>query len=859
MAQQQITLPVTGMTCASCSTRVERGLKKVGGVESAQVNLATEQATVTFDPQQVQPQQLIAAVEQSGYGVITEQLELPITGMTCASCSTRVEKALRKTPGVLEASVNLATERATVSVAPGVAGLATLTAAVEAAGYGVIAPAAEDAAEDAEDAETLARRAELADKRRKLIVAVAFGLPLFVLSMARDFGLIQPWLVGAGAEMMEQMPGASMAEMMKHIPARDDLLNWLFLLLATPVQFFSGRDFYVHAWKALKARTANMDTLIALGSSAAYFYSVWLLLSGLPGHVYFETAAVIIALILVGKFLEARAKSQTTASIKALMGLQAKTARVLRGGVEADIPLAQVRVGDIVVVRPGEKVPVDGVITQGGSALDESMLTGESMPVQKQVGDAVIGATLNRTGSFQFRATRVGKDTALAQIVRMVQEAQGSKAPVQRLVDRVAAVFVPVVLGIAAITFLAWWFATGDVTQALIFAVAVLVIACPCALGLATPTAIMVGTGTGASHGILIKNAEALERAGKLTTVVFDKTGTITQGQPTVTDIVGRKRVGQLAEGAEATNGETNLHPSSSILRLAASAERGSEHPLGEAVVRAAQAEGLTLARPEGFAAIAGGGVRATVEGEQVLIGSPRLMRDEGVALGELEAAVERLQGEAKTAVVVAADGEALGVLGIADPVKPTSPEAIAGLRRQGVQVVMLTGDNRRTAEAIGRQVGLAPEQVIAEVLPDMKAAEVKRVQGEGRVVAMVGDGINDAPALAQADVGIAMGTGTDVAMETADVTLLRGDLRSVPQAIQLSRRTMRTIRWNLFWAFIYNVIGIPLAAGVFYPLLGWQLSPIFAAAAMAFSSVFVVSNSLRLRGVRLDGATPGA
>jgi Cu+-exporting ATPase len=860
MAQQQLTLPVTGMTCASCSTRVERGLTKVSGVERALVNLATEQATVTYDPQQVQPQQLVAAVEAAGYGVISEQLELPITGMTCASCSTRVEKALRKTPGVLEANVNLATERASVSVAPGVADLASLTAAVEAAGYGVIAPTTEEAAAEGEDAETLARRAELADKRRKLLVAVAFGLPLFVLSMARDFGLVAPWLIGAGAAMMAQMPGASMGELMGMVAARDDLLNWLFLALATPVQFYSGRDFYVHAWKALKARTANMDTLIALGTSAAYFFSLWVLLAGLSGHVYFETAAVIIALVLVGKFLEARAKSQTGAAIRALIGLQAKTARVLRGGVEADVPLAQVRVGDIVIVRPGEKVPVDGVITQGGSALDESMLTGESMPVQKQPGDSVIGATLNKLGSFQFRATRVGKHTALAQIVKLVQEAQGSKAPVQRLVDQISAVFVPVVLGIALVTFVVWWFATGDLTQALIFAVAVLVIACPCALGLATPTAIMVGTGTGAEHGILIKNAEALEQAGKLSLVVFDKTGTLTQGQPAVTDVVLSTACSVLSEAGAPQGAARSWRVEdaarstqhAALLALAGSVERGSEHPLGEAVVRAAQVRGLTLAQPEGFTAIAGHGVQATVDGRAVLIGSPRLMREQGIALGELEAAIERLQGEAKTAVVVAVDGQAMGIIAIADPVKPTSAEAIAALTRQGVQVLMLTGDNRRTAEAIGRQVGLAPAQVIAEVLPAMKAAEVKRVQGEGRVVAMVGDGINDAPALAQADVGIAMGTGTDVAMETADITLLRGDLRSVPEAIQLSRATMRTIRWNLFWAFIYNVIGIPLAAGVFYPLLGWQLSPIVAAAAMAFSSVFVVSNSLRLRGLKL-------
>ena len=836
MAQQQLTLPVTGMTCASCASRVERGLKKLPGVETALVNLANEQATVSYDPQQVRPEQVIAAVEQSGYGVITEQLELPITGMTCASCVTRVEKALRKAPGVLAASVNLATERATVLLAPG-ADPATLAGTVEAAGYGVILPA-QDAAEDDEDVETRARRAELADKRRKLAVAVLFGLPLFLLSMARDLGLLAPWLVGEAARMIQQMPGASMDELMAHVAARDDLLNWLFLALATPVQVYSGRDFYIHAWKALKARTANMDTLIALGSSAAYGYSLWLLLAGGSGHVYFETAAVIIALILVGKFLEARAKSQTSAAIKALMGLQAKTARVLRGGAEVDVPLALVRVGDIVVVRPGEKVPVDGVITQGGSTLDESMLTGESMPVQKQAGDPVIGATLNRTGAFQLRATRVGKDTALAQIVRLVQDAQGSKAPVQRLVDQVSAVFVPVVIGIALVTFLVWWLTTGDVTQALIFAVAVLVIACPCALGLATPTAIMVGTGTGASHGILIKNAEALERAGKLTTVVFDKTGTITQGQPAVTDVVT-----ELAEDE--------------LLHLAGSVERGSEHPLGEAVVRAAQERGLSLAQPADFSAIAGHGVRATVEGRSLLIGSPRLMREQGLELGALAATVERLQGEAKTAVVVADEGQVLGVLGIADPVKPSSADAIGALLRQGLQVRMLTGDNRRTAEAIGRQVGLDAAQVIADVLPEKKAEEIKRLQAGGAVVAMVGDGINDAPALAQADLGIAMGTGTDVAMETADVTLLRGDLRAVAQAIQLSRATMRTIRWNLFWAFIYNVIGIPVAAGLFYPLLGWQLSPIIAAGAMAFSSVFVVSNSLRLRRVMLEQPQP--
>ena len=840
MATKNLTLPVTGMTCASCASRIERGLKKVGGVESAQVNLASEQAMITFDPQQVQPHDLVAAVERTGYGVISDQIDFPVTGMTCASCVSRVEKALKKADGVLDASVNLATERATVTYAPGVAEFASLQAAVEAAGYGVIAPAQDDATEP-QDAEAAARSAELADKRRKLIVAVAFGLPLFVLAMARDFGLIAPWLTpfwAAAEAKMDAAGGNVGGSMIMHYPARGDLLNWLFLLLAIPVQFYSGRDFYVHAWKALKARTANMDTLIARGSSAAFFYSAALLAFNLAGHVYFETAAVIIVLILVGKYLEARAKSQTSAAIRALIGLQPKTARVLRGGVEVEAPLAAVRVGDIVVVRPGEKLPVDGSITSGQSSLDESMLTGESMPVQKAIGDAVIGATLNRTGSFQFRATRVGKDTALAQIVKLVQEAQGSKAPVQRLVDQVSAVFVPVVIGIALVTFAIWYFVSGDFTQAMMFAVAVLVIACPCALGLATPTAIMVGTGTGAEHGILIKNAEALERASSLNTVVFDKTGTITEGQPAVTDVV-------------ASIGDEEL------LRLAASVERGSEHPLGEAIVRAAQERGIALAQPQGFEALAGHGVRATVDGQAVLIGSPRLMQEQGIDTVDLQSDITRLQGEAKTAVVVAGDGQALGVLGIADPVKATSAAAIAALKRQGVQVLMLTGDNRRTAEAIAQRVGLEPQEVLAEVLPETKAAEVKRVQDSGRVVAMVGDGINDAPALEQADVGIAMGTGTDVAMETADITLLRGDLRSVGQAIALSKRTMGTIRWNLFWAFIYNVIGIPIAAGVFYPLTGWQLSPIIAAGAMAFSSVFVVSNSLRLRRTKLTSDVP--
>ncbi|MFV9506980.1 MAG: heavy metal translocating P-type ATPase [Oscillochloridaceae bacterium umkhey_bin13] len=859
MSEQELTLPVTGMTCASCSTRVEKALKKLPGVE-ARVNLASEQALVRFDPAKIGPQQIQAAVEQAGYGVITDRIEIPVTGMTCASCSARVEKALRKTPGVIEANVNLAAERATVVYSPASLGYSELRSSIEQAGYGVIETAGVDAAE-AEDVEATARARELAHKQRQLLVAVVFGLPLFVIAMARDFGLIPPWLIGEGAAMMAAMPGASMAEMMHHIAARDDLLNWIFLVLATPVQFYSGRDFYINAWKALKARTANMDSLIALGTSAAYFYSLALLLTGASGHVYFETAAVIIALILVGKLMEARAKSQTSAAIKLLIGLQPKTARVIRAGQEQDVPVTEVRTGEILIVRPGEKIAVDGMITEGASSIDESMVTGESLPVEKHVGDPVIGATINRSGSFQMRATRVGKDTALAQIIRLVQEAQGSRAPVQRLVDQVASVFVPVVMVIALVTLLVWWAFGGlGFTPALIFAVTVLVIACPCALGLATPTAIMVGTGVGAERGILIKNAESLERASAITTVILDKTGTITQGRPAMTDLVVAQAAATRLAPALATAGEP-MPPSAAassdptqfelaLLHLAASAESRSEHPLGEAIVRAAQERGLALSKPSQFEAITGAGIAAIVDGQAVLVGTPRLMEQRGVDLAELRDEVTRLQAEAKTAMLVAVDGVTVGVLAVADTVRPTSAAAIAALHARGITVAMLTGDNQRTADAIAAQVGV--DRVLAEVRPEDKAGEVRRLQGEGRVVAMVGDGINDAPALAQADVGIALGTGTDVAMEAADITLMRGDLAGVPQAIALSRATMRTIRWNLFWAFIYNVLLIPVAAGVLYPFTGWQLSPILAAAAMAFSSVFVVSNSLRLRRVKL-------
>jgi Cu+-exporting ATPase len=857
LTEQELQLPVTGMTCASCATRIAKALKKVPGVLDAQVNLASEQATVRYASAQANIAQLQAAVEQAGYGVVTDQITFAVTGMTCASCAGRVEKALKSVPGVLDAQVNLASEEASVTYLPGTAGWHELQAAVERAGYGVIAPQ-DGTAGSTEDREAAARAREVADKRRKLLIGLALGLPLFLLSMGRDLGLLLPWLTPFWAANEALMGHAGNPDPM-HYPARADLLNWLFLLLATPVQFYSGRDFYVHAWTALKNHTANMDTLIALGSSAAYFYSVAVLLLGLSGHVYFETAALIVTLILLGRFLEARAKRQTSAAIKALIGLQPRTARVLRGGAEQDVPVEEVRRGEIVIVRPGERIPVDGVIVSGRSSVDESMITGESLPVEKGVGDGVIGATINTTGSFQFRATRVGKETALAQIIRMVQAAQGSRAPVQRLVDRVAAVFVPIVIAIALLTFLAWFLVGGvGFTQALIFAVAVLVIACPCALGLATPTAIMVGTGVGARNGILIKNAESLERAAEIQTVVLDKTGTITMGKPVVTDVIEFDHVQREQEVLAPASGEPIAGPASSlfnpqfsVLQVAASAERGSEHPLGVAIVQAAQERGLTLAQPAQFQALAGHGISAVVDGHAVLLGNPRLMREWNIDLGSAEAAIERLQGEGKTAIVLAADGVALGVLGIADTVKPTSREAVAELHRMGITVVMLTGDNRRTAEAIARQVGI--DRVLAEVLPEEKVGAIKRLQAEGAVVAMVGDGINDAPALAQADVGIAIGSGTDVAMEAADITLMRGDLRSVPQAIELSKRTLATIRWNLFWAFIYNILGIPIAAGALYPLVGLQLSPIIAAAAMAFSSVFVVTNALRLRTLQLE------
>jgi P-type Cu+ transporter len=807
MTEQTVTLPIGGMTCTNCAANIERSLGRLAGVREAAVNFASEQAKVSFDPGQLKVADIVGKVQGAGYSVPAAHVDLPLTGMTCANCAANIERVLnKKVGGVVRASVNFASERAAVDYLAEMVSVEDLVAAIEKAGYGAIAPTDDPAGEDAE---LHARQAEIRDQTRKFLVGVMLALPLFLLSMGRDFGLIGHWSHGAW-------------------------VNWMFLTLATPVQFYTGWDYYVGGVKSLRNRGANMDVLIALGSSVAYFYSLAvLLLPALGDHVYFETSAVIITLIKLGKMLESRTKGKTGSAIRKLIGLQPKTAVVLEDDQEKEIPLARVRKAMIVVVRPGERIPVDGTVIDGESAVDESMLSGEPLPVDKKPGDSVVGGTINGQGRLKFQATRVGRETALAQIVRLVQEAQGSKAPIQALADRVAAVFVPGVILIALATFVIWWSVTGQFVPAMVRMVAVLVIACPCALGLATPTAIMAGTGKGAEKGILFKRAEALENTTALDTIILDKTGTITQGKPAVADVVPARGAGLNEE---------------ELLGLAASAERWSEHPLGKAMVAEARRRGLTLVEPGQFKAHGGSGVEARIEGTPVRVGKPGWFPSDVLegAAGD----IRQLQEQGKTVMTVTRENRLAGLIAVADHLKEDSREAVDDLHRQHLKVIMLTGDNPQTARSIAGQVGI--DDFIAEVRPEEKSAKVKAVQESGHKVGMVGDGINDAPALAQADVGLAIGTGTDVAIETADVILASGSLKGIPRAIAVSRSTMRTVRQNLFLAFVYNTILIPVAAGALAPLdtlpmLLRQLHPILAALAMAMSSISVVSNSLRL------------
>ncbi len=837
-----ISLPIRGMTCAACVMHVEHALRETPGVLAVTVNLATERAAISLDSGLVPLDALTHSITDAGYEIDTSDATINVGGMTCGACVMHVEHALRGVPGVTDAAVNLATERARVSYVKDLAGIAEFREALEDSGYRLDGVEG-DERDSAAELERLARTGEMRYFRNRTAFAVTVGVVLLLGSMH-----LFPWV--------SYLNGLTLGSLA--------VWPWALWLAATPVQFWAGWPFYTSGIPSLRHGTANMHTLVALGSSVAYGYSAvitviaalapdWLSARGIGAAVYFDTAALIIGLILLGRFLEARARGRTSEAIRRLIGLQPNTARVIRNGQEIEVPVEELAPDEVVVVRPGERVPTDGEVIEGSSAVDESMLTGESMPVDKAPGAAVYGATLNRTGYFQFRVTRVGRDTALSQIIRLVEEAQGSRAPIQRLADRVASVFVPAVGAVAAAAFL-FWLALGPdpaLTYAVLTLVAVLIIACPCALGLATPTAIIVGTGKGAERGILIRSAQALETAHRVDTVTLDKTGTLTEGRPMVTDVI------------PSGDGTSDFR----LLTLAASVEHGSEHPLAVAIVEEAGRWGIKPETATDFQALPGQGVSGQFNGRQILLGSPSLLEEQGLNLDALSPQLDRLSGEGKTPVLVAEDSLVLGALGLADSPKPDARASVARLREMGLEVVMLTGDNRQTARHVAESLGIA--RVEAETLPRDKVEVVRRLQEEGRVVAMVGDGINDAPALVQADVGLAMGAGTDVAMESADITLMGNDVESVITALSLSRQTMRAIKQNLFWAFFYNVMLIPVAAGALYPLFaalggvptelqfffGDQgfLNPVLAALAMAFSSVTVVSNSLRLRKTKVE------
>jgi Cu+-exporting ATPase len=813
-ALSRATLAVEGMTCAACSGRVERALNAVPGVTEATVNLATERATVRFDAAETTPLALAEAVQRAGYDVRTEEVSFAVGGMTCAACVGRVEKALAGADGVVEASVNLATERARVRYAAGT-DVEALYEAVRRTGYDVVEATG---GATAEDAEREARELDRQRLRRRLLWAAGLSLPLFLMEMV-------PMAVPGGMEWVDGL-----------VPMQ---MRWLVAFaLATAVQFGPGWRFYRAGWAAARHGSPDMNTLVALGTTAAYGYSV--VATFLPGvlpegavHVYYEASATIITLVLLGKWFEARAKGQTSDAVRALLGLRAETARVVRRGAEVEVPIEDVAVGDVVRVRPGEKVPVDGVVTEGTSYVDESMVTGEPVPVEKTEGGAVVGGTVNQAGALLVQTTHVGADTVLAQIVQLVEEAQASRPAIQALADRVVAVFVPIVLVVAAVVF-GVWLAVGPspaLTYALVAAVSVLIIACPCAMGLATPVSVMVGTGKAAELGVLFRKGEALQTLSEADVVALDKTGTLTEGRPTLTDVA-------LVDAASATEDE--------VVRLVAAVEVSSEHPVADAIVRAADERGIDLPAATDFEAVPGFGVRGVVQGRRVEVGADRFMERIGLDVSPLSDAAGALAAEGKTPLYAAIDGELVAALAVADPVKATTPDAIEALHRAGLRVAMITGDNRATAEAIARRLGI--DEVLAEVLPADKAQAVTDLQGEGRRVAFVGDGINDAPALAQADVGVAIGTGTDVAIEAADVVLMRGDLGALVEARALSATTLRNVKQNLFWAFAYNVVLIPVAAGALYPVFGVLLSPVLGAAAMGLSSVFVLTNALRLR-----------